>query len=365
MCDDPPVRCVVGSETGGFGRAAGVDRFVRTVNLQLAAALGEHGIEVVPVHTRAQGERVTDSGTGLFGADGPGLAGPPVDLAECDLLMLLGVDVTVDVARIHRERQRRDLPVVAVVHDLIPVAHPEWFPPHARTHYRAYVQQLLHVADVVVVTTHAVRDDLLALGWRIPGTIHVVGLGTSFAQQPPTSAPSDPLGLLYVSTIAPYKGHLALLEAFDAIRATGVAAELAFVGRAGWMSDDIVDAIRSHPEYGRSLTWTQGATDDDIVEIAGRCRVAVVPSLAEGYGLFVEEALSLGLAVVASDIPAFRERPNPNLTFATPTAPPLAEAILRAAREPVVSLAPGQVRRMPEAGSDLAPIILTALGREG
>jgi glycosyltransferase involved in cell wall biosynthesis len=357
------MRCVVGSETGGFGRAAGVDRVARAVNLELAGDLGEHGIEVVPVHTRHQGEHGADARTGLVAADGPGLAGPPVDLADCELLLLLGVDVTVDISRVHRERQRRDLPVIAFVHDLMPVAHPEWFPAHARTHYRTYIQQLLHVADVVVVTTHAVRDDLLALGWRIPGTVEVVGLGTSFAQRPPTSAPSDPLGLLYVSTIAPYKGHLELLGAFDTIRASGVAAELAFVGRAGWMSDDIVDAIRRHPEYGRSLTWTQSATDEDIADLALRSRVAVVPSLAEGYGLFVDEALSLGLTVVASDIPAFRERPNPNLTFATPTATALAEAILRAVEEPVAPLAAGQVRHLSRAGSDLAPIILTALGR--
>ncbi len=352
------MRVVVGSETGAFGQASGADRVVRCVNVELTAALAPLGIDVVPVHTRPQpADRL-----GPFAADGSGLSGPVRTVADCDLLMLLGIDVTVDFTHVIRERRDRALPVVAMVHDLMPVAHPEWFPPHARTHYRAYVQQLLHVADAVVVTTEAVRDDLLALGWRIRGDVHVVGLGTSFPQQPPTTAPADPLGLLYVSTIAPYKGHLALLGAFDLIRDAGVDVDLTIVGRNGWMSDEIAEAIRRHPQYGRSLTWVQGATDNDVLEIARRCRVAVVPSQAEGFGLFLEEALSLGLAVVASDIPPFLERPYPNLTFTDPASPALAEAILRARDEPIVPLAIDQVRPLSAAGRDLLPIILSALG---
>ncbi len=352
------MRVVVGSETGAFGQASGADRVVRCVNVELTAALAPLGIDVVPVHTRPQpADRL-----GPFAADGSGLSGPVRTVADCDLLMLLGVDVTVDFAQIHRERRRRDLPVVAMVHDVLPIAHPEWFPPHGRTHYRAYLQQLVHVADAVVATTGAVRDDLLALGWRIRGDVHVVGLGTSYPQQPPTPAPPSPLGLLYVSTIAPYKGHLALLGAFDLLRAAGVKVELTIIGRNGWMSEEITDAIRHHPEYGRSLEWRQGATDNDVLEIARRCRVAVVPSQAEGFGLFLEEALSLGLAVVASDIPPFLERPYPNVTFSDPASPALAEAILRARDEPIVPLAIDQVRPLSAAGRDLLPIILSALG---
>lgn len=353
------MRVVVGSETGAFGQASGADRVVRCVNVELTAALAPLGIDVVPVHTRPRSaDRV-----GPFAADGSGLAGPVRTVADCDLLMLLGIDVTVDFTHVIRERRDRALPVVAMVHDLMPVAHPEWFPPHARTHYRAYVQQLLHVADAVVVTTEAVRDDLLALGWRIRGDVHVVGLGTSFPQQPPTTAPADPLGLLYVSTIAPYKGHLTLLGAFDLIRDAGVDVDLTIVGRNGWMSDEIAEAIRRHPQYGRSLTWVQGATDNDVLEIARRCRVAVVPSQAEGFGLFLEEALSLGLAVVASDIPPFLERPYPNVTFSDPASPALAEAILRVRDEPVVPLVEGQVRALTATAHDLVPIIVSALGR--
>jgi glycosyltransferase involved in cell wall biosynthesis len=359
LCDDPTVRIVVGSETGGFGSFVGSDRVVRCVNVELAALLAGLDIDVVPVHTRP---RHADVAAGPFAAAGPGLPGPVRDLADCDLLMLLGVDVTVDFAQIHRERRRRDLPVVAMVHDVLPIAHPEWFPPHGRTHYRAYLQQLVHVADAVVATTGAVRDDLLALGWRIRGDVHVVGLGTSYPQQPPTPAPPSPLGLLYVSTIAPYKGHLALLGAFDLLRAAGVKVELTIIGRNGWMSEEITDAIRHHPEYGRSLEWRQGATDDDVLDVARRCRVAVVPSLAEGFGLFLEEALSLGLAVVASDIAPFLERPYPNVTFSDPASPALAEAILRARDEPIVPLAIDQVRPLSAAGRDLLPIILSALG---
>ena len=156
---------------------------------------------------------------------------------------------------------------------------------------------------------------------------------------------------------------IALLGAFDLIRDAGVDVDLTIVGRNGWMSDEIAEAIRRHPQYGRSLTWVQGATDNDVLEIARRCRVAVVPSQAEGFGLFLEEALSLGLAVVASDIPPFLERPYPNVTFSDPASPALAEAILRVRDEPVVPLVEGQVRALTATAHDLVPIIVSALGR--
>jgi glycosyltransferase involved in cell wall biosynthesis len=167
---------------------------------------------------------------------------------------------------------------------------------------------------------------------------------------------------MYVSIVAPRKGHLLLLEAFDVLRTSGVPVELTIVGRQGWMVEDVAAAITTHPEFGRTLHWRRSATDADIAEVARRCHIGVVPAEDEGYGLFLDESLALGLACVARDIPVFRERAGyPNLTFFDGSAHALAEAVLEAQATPLQALAPGTIRTMTDFTDDLSGLVAAAL----
>lgn len=356
-------RLTVGSETQADGThtsISGIPRVTREAHVGLDAVLRPMGIDLVPVHTRATSPPAPASRDADL-ADDPVLTRPVHAVEDVDGLLLLGLSMTTDFGRILRRRRERPLPMVSLVYDVLPLRRPELFPPRAREHYRVYLQQLLRVSDHVVVTSAAVRTDLLELGWRISGDIHVLPLGSSFPLQPPTLAPDPPLGLLYVSTVAPRKGHLLLLEVFDSVRSRGVPVELTIVGKQGWMAEDIAEVIVSHPEHGRSLTWHRSASDADIVSIARRCHIAVVPAEDEGYGLFLDEGLTLGLTCVARDIPVFRERTYPNLHFAAGSAEAMTDAILRARRTPPRALAPGDIRTMDAFTTELAALVLAAL----
>jgi glycosyltransferase involved in cell wall biosynthesis len=84
----------------------------------------------------------------------------------------------------------------------------------------------------------------------------------------------------------------------------------------------------------------------------------VIPSDEEGFGMFLEEAITLGLKVVASDIPVFRERAQSNLFFAPLSAAGLAEGILQAAAAPWQSLADRPVRTMRDFACDFSNLVL-------
>jgi glycosyltransferase involved in cell wall biosynthesis len=85
---------------------------------------------------------------------------------------------------------------------------------------------------------------------------------------------------------------------------------------------------------GGRVKWISDANDEQIRAHVRKSTLGVFPSEDEGFGLFLEEALSLGLPVVVTDIPVFRERAQANMYFAEATAEGLAQTILDAHRSP-------------------------------
>jgi glycosyltransferase involved in cell wall biosynthesis len=251
-----------------------------------------------------------------------------------------------------------------VVYDIIPMLHPDWVAPDVDRLFRVYLQQVLALADHIVVTATKVRSDLLALGWRIPGEIHVIGLGTTHAQRAPQPPPDGRISMMYVSTVEPRKGHDVLLGAFDLLRGRGFDVDLTLVGQEGWNLDEVVQAIRSHSDFGGRIRWFESADDLVVSALARDCSIGLFPSRDEGFGLFIEEGLSLGLKMVVSDIPVFRERAQPNLRFVELTAEALAQGILDAHATPWHPLEPGQVRTMRDFASDLSELVVAVLSRD-
>lgn len=349
----------IGSEVLGLRaarQATGIQRLMRETHEILIDLLAVENIELVPVNsTDRAAPRNYESD--LYLASDPILSKPDNRVSEIDALLFLDLNLNVDFVEIFRERKQRDLPTFFLVHDMIPLTHPEFFLDGSKIPFRLFLQKVLQVTDHIIVTTEKVKSDVLSLGWKIRGEIHVIPLGTSFQQSAPRSFSADRISVLYVSTVEPRKGHLRLIDAYDILRAQGHDIDLNIVGHEGWMCADIVERIRTHPDYPHRLRWHRGVGDHELQAIAHQCNIGVYPSTDEGFGLFVEEGISLGLKVVASDIPVFRERAQPNLSFAELNSQSLAQAILVANRTPFDYLG-GRVRTMQDFAGELATLIL-------
>jgi alpha-1,2-rhamnosyltransferase len=116
-----------------------------------------------------------------------------------------------------------------------------------------------------------------------------------------------PAPYLTVGTIAPHKNHHFLLDAFDLVRADCPQTRWLLVGRAGWMCDDVMRRIKQHPAFGSSLLLLTDLSDAELRRCYQGCRALVAPSLIEGFGLPLVEALQHGLPVLASNTPIHRE----------------------------------------------------------
>ena len=221
-----------------------------------------------------------------------------------------------------------------VVYDLLPCRLPECFPPGTDELHRRWLLTITRATGSVCISC-AVADDLSAWirehrqGLDDDG-IHQVrwfhqGSDLPVAQasrahprhERPVPEPNRSLNLLMVGTVEPRKGYLQVLQAMQLLWQREIPLNLTIVGREGWrgLPDD---QRRSLPEtlallqqlgrrYPQQLRWLNGASDEELLAEYARADALLAASYGEGFGLPLVEARQNGLAVIARDLPVFRE----------------------------------------------------------
>jgi glycosyltransferase involved in cell wall biosynthesis len=112
--------------------------------------------------------------------------------------------------------------------------------------------------------------------------------------------------VLYVGTIEPRKNLPRLVEAFARLKAQGLPHKLAIVGQAGWGSVPLQDAINDHGLRGE-VVFTGYVPESDLPPLYTGASVMAFPSLYEGFGLPVIEAMACGAPVVTSHTSSLAE----------------------------------------------------------
>jgi glycosyltransferase involved in cell wall biosynthesis len=211
----------------------------------------------------------------------------------------------------------RRTPVVATIYDAIPLMAPHWASSRLRRVKNWLLRSSIVHADLVIAISHAAVAELVE-HFGIPETrIRVVPLGIdprwldapSPARVRATLAAYGlaPGYFLFVGTLQPRKNLETLLAAYDRLppRVT-CEHQLVIVGKYGWNAESLREDLRYRTAGGRCvwLNYVPAAELRDLYEGAG---AFVFPSLAEGFGLPVLEALGAGLPVVASDLSVLHE----------------------------------------------------------
>lgn len=201
-------------------------------------------------------------------------------------------------------------PLVVTVHDVSYLRHPEWFSlrdrlvlrvgvaatlPRARgiitvsLHGRSELCACYGIPEERVLATHLSADPLFrAVTLSEAGRQTLQGLGIRFPY------------ILGVGNLQPRKNLRRLIEAFSRLKSTtGCPHQLVLVGRAKWKESDLYEAIRA---FGVELDvlFPGYLSDADLVALYAGADVFVYPSLYEGFGLPVLEAMACGVPVVTS-----------------------------------------------------------------
>jgi glycosyltransferase involved in cell wall biosynthesis len=212
---------------------------------------------------------------------------------------------------------RRRMRTVVTIHDLGYLRFPDAHTRAHRLYLRLSTLWSARVASQVIAVSSATRDDLVRLAHVPPAAITVIHHGLSPRFRPIADSGSvaaaqqrygiTPPYFLYVGTIQPRKNLVRLIEAFAHLthRERRTANDghgdptLVIAGKRGWLTEAIE---RRAAELGvaKRVRFTGYVDDDDLPALLGGALAFVFPSLYEGFGMPVLEAMACGSPVLTS-----------------------------------------------------------------
>jgi len=194
-------------------------------------------------------------------------------------------------------------PSVLTLHDLSPWMDAAWHDDADRVRQRTPLLIGLGLATMIVTDSEAVRKQAIERFRIHPDRIRAVPLAASACFRPPSAedsvaAPPGPAYFLYAGTLEPRKNIPGLLAAWREVRRLH-SVDLVLAGRRR------SDFTQLSPEPGLQILGE--VSDERLAQLLRSTLAFVYPSLYEGFGLPVLEAMQCGACVIASQDPAIRE----------------------------------------------------------
>jgi glycosyltransferase involved in cell wall biosynthesis len=243
----------------------------------------------------------------------------------------------------------RPCPVIVTIHDVIYLACKEDLPSRlGRAYYHVMMAAAVRLAQRVITDSEFSKRDIVRYLGADMGKIDVIYPGVSREFQPI----NDPTALravrrrygierdyiLYTGIYAPRKNHAGLLRAFRSFLALGGDADLVI---AGPMKKGEVQLPRLASELGLSdrLKMTGFVGDDELRALYSGARLYACPSLYEGFGFTVLEAMACGTPVVCSTETSLPEVAGGAAWYANPRVPEeFGDALFRVFTDPTLRM---------------------------
>jgi glycosyltransferase involved in cell wall biosynthesis len=198
---------------------------------------------------------------------------------------------------------------VVTLHDLAFLLHPETHTPASRAYYAATGESARRAERVIAVSQRTASDAVRLLGLD-PARVRVVHEAAAPVFEPRRREELKRVAeqfqlhldrpyVLFVGTLEPRKNVPLLLEAFAILR-KDVDAQLLLVGARGWLDDAIFEA-HARSGVGDAARFLGAVGMDDLAVLYSHAGVFALPSMYEGFGLPVLEAMACGAPVVCSN----------------------------------------------------------------
>jgi glycosyltransferase involved in cell wall biosynthesis len=211
------------------------------------------------------------------------------------------------------------VPVVATVHDVSYLEHPEYFTRSRAWQLRLTVGRTVRQAARILTGTHVARNSILKVYPDLDeDKVVVVPLAAAPEFRPISReaavaavrerhAIGGPF-ILSVGDIQPRKNHIGLIRAFTRMVKAypQLSHQLVMVGKPTWFSDKVQEAARESGVAER-IRFLGFVADGDLLQLYNACDCFVFPSFYEGFGFPALEAMACGRAVVCSDASALPE----------------------------------------------------------
>ena len=230
-----------------------------------------------------------------------------------DVLISVGLDWSYPFYKFfYFLRTREQMKIVTCCYDLIPVLYPQYCVGEVAALFTSYFLDIADGSDLVLCISKQTEKDLLEMidrtgGRRVKTRVFPLGDNVpsgggeiSLAVEELASQPF----ILFVSSIERRKNHEVLYRAYHLLCKEGKRSQLpklVFVGMPGWGVGDLLKDIELDPLTKGMIVQLNHVNDAELLRLYESSMFCVFPSLYEGWGLPVGEALSLGKAVLCSD----------------------------------------------------------------
>ena len=248
--------------------------------------------------------------------------------------------------------ERVSLPSIVTIHDLAFVRYPEFFRPTRRIYQRIFTERSARRAAAIIAVSEATRQDIISAFQIPPNRVRVIYPSVSpdfHPEQDPARLAAfrarhglPPRYLLYLGTLEPRKNLVTLVEAYARLRSEVPSAPpLILAGAKGWYFQPLFDRVRALG-LERNVTFAGYVSREEQALWYAGAALFLYPSLYEGFGLPVVEALACGIPTLTSNVSSLPEAGGP---VALQAPPDDARALARAMRDALAdSTLPERVR---------------------
>lgn len=223
--------------------------------------------------------------------------------------------VTVSCATLHMRDALADLKkhgcrIVPLIHDMIPITHPQYMPPIEFSRHQMRIQNLANLCDAGLIVSHAALVELERYAarrkLRLPRmTVAHPGLDLAPATPEPGRFAEVPYFVI-LGSLEPRKNHLMLLQLWERLKSAPNCPKLIIIGRPPKHPNEATAALES-TDFGGRVEYLGRLDDASVAKILGGARALLFPSKIEGFGIPLSEALAGRTPAIVSDLPAFRE----------------------------------------------------------
>jgi glycosyltransferase involved in cell wall biosynthesis len=232
-----------------------------------------------------------------------------------DRKQLLGPPPDVYFSPFHNAPDRWFPRLVCVFHDISFRVYPEFSTEANRVYCEQQFARAARLAHRIVTVSHFSKAEIVRHMGMAPERIEVVheAADPRYVHRPGSAVPERfraQLGLpfvLYVGSVEPRKNLATLVDAFAALPAPlRQRSALAIAGGSGWKNSAVYEAVERHG-LREQVHLLGFVTDEELVALYNACTVFCYPSLYEGFGLPVAEAMSCGAPVITSRVSSLPE----------------------------------------------------------
>ncbi|MCK0196996.1 glycosyltransferase family 4 protein [Ancylobacter sp. 6x-1] len=202
---------------------------------------------------------------------------------------------------------------VFLVHDLIPLTHPEYVRPGDAEKHQTRMRTVLESARAVICNSRDTQMNLASFARARqmplpPAVVSPLGIEDEFGSVDVPPHEGAPF-FIALGTIEPRKNHLVLLHAWRALveKLGPKAPKLLIIGRRGWENENVIDIIERSRTLSDHVLECNRLPDAHLRRLMRQARAVLLPSFTEGFGLPLFEALALRVPVICSNLPVFRD----------------------------------------------------------